>query len=318
MSNTPKLIFDVLIDECFASLQKCSVQPSTNKHLLSTYNDFENGKWRYAKFHNFIWDNIALTALSAREREALTARSNSELVEAAKNLRLTDIEGNDPGKGSELAEIALYGIMHHHFGALPVVPKIFYKQNPQDNVKGADSVHIVATGDDYTVWLGEAKFYNSIENARLDKIVKSVEDTVSTLKIKKDNSLITNLQDLDKCVTNTELCEKIRKELSSDTSLDEIKPKLHIPILLLHECQITQKASELSNEYIEELKIFHLERANSYFSKQAKAFVSKIHKYEEITFHLILFPVPKKNPIVKRFLNKASFHKAEANSDDEE
>ena len=60
----------------------------------------------------------------------------TELIEAAKNLRLTDIDGDDPGKGSEIAEIALYGIMHHHFGALPVVPKIFYKQNVQDNAKG--------------------------------------------------------------------------------------------------------------------------------------------------------------------------------------
>lgn len=318
MSNTPKLIFDVLIDDCFASLPECSVQPSSNKHLLSTYNDFEDGKWRHAKFHNFIWDNIALTALSAREREALVARSNTELIEAAKNLRLTDIEGDDPGKGSELAEIALYGIMHHHFGALPVVPKIFYKQNSQDNVKGADSVHIVAAGDDYTIWLGEAKFYNSIKNARLDKIVESVEDTVTTLKIKKDNAIITNLQDLDKCVANSKLCEKIRKELSSDAPLDGVKPKLHIPILLLHECEITQGVSDLSDKYIDDLKAFHLDRANSYFSKQVKAFASKIHKYQEITFHLILFPVPKKAPIIRRFLTKASFHKEEANSDDEE
>ena len=46
-------------------------------------------------------------------------------------------------EGSELAEILLYGIMHHHYKALPVVPKIFNKQNSNDNAKGADSVHIV-------------------------------------------------------------------------------------------------------------------------------------------------------------------------------
>ncbi|MFD2257180.1 DUF1837 domain-containing protein [Luteolibacter algae] len=282
------------------------------------YNDFEDGKWRQSKFHNFIWDNIALTALSAREREALGTRSNSQLVEAAKNLRLTDIEGDDPGKGSELAEIALYAIMHHHFGALPVVPKIFYKQNSQDNVKGADSVHIVATVDDYTIWLGEAKFYNSIKNARLDKIVESVEDTVSTLKIKKDNAIITNLQDLDKCVANVDLCKKIREELSSDSPLDGVKQKLHIPILLLHECEITQGVTELSDEYLEGLKTFHLDRANSYFSKQLKALSSTVYKYQKIMFHLILFPVPKKDSIVRRFLTKATFHQQEGNSNDAE
>lgn len=311
MSKTPNLVFNVLIDAGLATLPECTVNPAGNKNFFSAYNDFEDGKWRDTKFHNFIWDNIALTALSAREREALVGRSNSELIEAAKNLRLTDIEGDDPGKGSEIAEIALYGIMHHHFGALSVVPKIFYKQNSQDNVKGADSIHIVTIADDYTIWLGEAKFYNSIANARLDKIVESVQDTVSTLKIKKDNAIITNLQDLDRCVLDPELCQRIRDELSSDSPLDAVKPKLHIPILLLHQCDITHLATEISDGYLDELKKHHLDRAYSYFTKQVAALASKVHKYEEITFHLILFPVPRKEVIVKRFLTKAKFHKEE-------
>ena len=312
MSSTPNLVFNVLIDSGLASFPEATVQPDSNKHLLSVYNDFEDGKWWHAKFHNFIWDNIALTALSAQEREALVGRSHSKLIEAAMKLRLTDIDGDDPGKGSEIAEIALYGIMHHHFGALPVVPKIFYKQNSQDNVKGADSVHIVTAANDYTIWLGEAKFYNSMENARLAKIVESVEDTVSTLKIKKDNAIITNLQDLDRCVLDADLCKQIRDELSSDSPLDAVKPKLHIPILLLHQCDITHQASEISDAYLADLKKHHLDRANSYFSKQVEKLGSKVHKYEEITFHLILFPVPRKEPIVKRFLTKAKFHKEEA------
>lgn len=64
-----------------------------------------------------------MTALSAKEREKLAGKSGSTLREAAKNLRLTDKEG-DIGQGSELAEIVLYGIMHHYYEALPVVPKI--------------------------------------------------------------------------------------------------------------------------------------------------------------------------------------------------
>jgi hypothetical protein len=33
------------------------------KNILSLVNDFENGNWRYDKFQNYIWDNIAETAL---------------------------------------------------------------------------------------------------------------------------------------------------------------------------------------------------------------------------------------------------------------
>ena len=80
------------------------------------------------KFQSFVWDNIAETALSYQEREILNSQPHSMLIESAKNLRLTDAD-KDIGKGSELAEIVLYGIMKHKYKAFPVVPKIFYKQN---------------------------------------------------------------------------------------------------------------------------------------------------------------------------------------------
>jgi hypothetical protein len=33
------------------------------EHVLSLANDFESGEWRYGRFQNYIWDNIAETAL---------------------------------------------------------------------------------------------------------------------------------------------------------------------------------------------------------------------------------------------------------------
>ncbi len=167
------LHFEVLIDETLSSVTSISdLKAVVNKKLLTFVNHYEDGKWMYQNFQNYVWDNIALTALSVKERNALHDNAHSTLVQAAKNLRLTD---NDSiGKGSEIAEIFLYGVMQEHFKALPVVPKIFYKQNTQDNVKGADSVHIVLNENDFTLWFGEAKFFNSIESSRLDKIVGSV------------------------------------------------------------------------------------------------------------------------------------------------
>jgi hypothetical protein len=128
--------FEVIIDEQFMDM--ClddQLDPIENKNVLSIVNDFQDGKWRYSKFRKFIWDNIAETALSFDERKSLVDESYSSLVESAKSLRLTDA-ASKIGQGSELAEIVLYGIMKHHFGALPAVPKIFYKQNAQDNAKG--------------------------------------------------------------------------------------------------------------------------------------------------------------------------------------
>ncbi len=303
--------FEILVDDLYLKIfSDTALAPVENKRVLSLTNDFEDEKWRYEKFENFIWDNIALTALSAQEREKLTGQSRSTLRESAKNLRLTDKAG-DIGQGSELAEIVLYGIMHHHYGALPVVPKIFYKQNVQDNAKGADSVHIVLEGDDdFSLWFGEAKFFNSIEDARLPAVVKSVGNSLDTAKLKKENSIITNASDIDRLVLNPELAAKIKDALAATNSIDPIKPKIHVPILLLHECSITASTKEMNDAYRESVRKYHLERASSYFEKQIASLSGTVAKYAEVKFHIILFPIPDREKLIEQFSKEVAFHKA--------
>lgn len=302
--------FEILInDKYFNLVQGTELTPVDNKTVLSLANDFEDEKWRRRKFNSFVWDNIALTALTVQEREKLAGKSDSTLREAAMNLRLTDKE-DEKGKGSELAEIVLYGIMHHHYKALPVVPKIFYKQNVQDNAKGADSVHIVIEGDDaFSLWFGEAKFYNSIEDARLASIVKSVGNSLLTEKLKKENSIITNMAEVDRLVENKALAAKIKLALSPDNSMDNIKPILHIPILLLHQCSITEGTKEMNDEYRAKLREQHLDRATAYFKRQIATLADKVSKYSSIKFHIILLPVPDRQELVDQFTKAVSFYK---------
>lgn len=310
--SEPNIDFEILIDDSFINLKsEEEIQHIENKNVLSLINDFADGKWRFRKFQEFIWDNIAETALSYKDRMALIDKSHSTLTEAAKKLRLTDLSKNQDGQGSELAEIILYGFMKHHYKALPVVPKIFYKQNVQDNAKGADSVHIVINDDKtFTVWFGEAKFYNSIEDERLYSIVNSVENSLLTDKLKKENSIVTNVSDLNDLLKgDDDLLDELKKLLASKTSIDELKPKLHIPILMLYECQITAKNNSLSTEYKKEIIQYHKERAESYFKKQVKKCSKSIFKYSEINFHLILFPVPEKQPIIDKFIQNVQHYK---------
>ncbi|OKB67244.1 hypothetical protein BHU62_07045 [Serratia marcescens] len=301
--------FQVLIDDSFINVCGDCLSPSHNKSVLSIVNDFEDGEWWYKNFHLFIWDNIAETSLSSKERTSLIDRSASLMSAAAENLRLVDKE-NDISKGSELAEIMLYGIMKHHYGALPVVPKIFYKQNSQDNAKGADSVHLVLHDNDFSLWFGEAKFYNSIENARLGGIIESVKNSLKTDKLKKENSIITNINDLDDLILDVDLRNEIKNALSPKNSIDLLKSKIHIPIFILHECETTSAATMMSPEYKRNIIEYHTERAKSFFEKQVVS-LKDIHQHEQITFHFILFPVPNKSRIVDKFVKKVEFYKEE-------
>lgn len=294
------MTFEILIKEPFFD----------KNYALSLINDFESGEWRYEKFKNYIWDNIAETALSKIERDSLVNKPSSVLAESAKKLRITN---NDTiGKGSELCEILLYGIMKEYYSALPVVPKIFYKQNSNDNAKGADSVHIVIedNSNDFSLWFGEAKFYESIDGA-INSAIKSVDNFLrNDNQIKKENSIITSVSDIDKMGLSTELVEKIQSTLSGENSLDNIKPKINIPILLLHECDITKEENEFTEEYKNKIISFHKDKANEYFKKQVEE-MSDIFKYSDIKFHLILFPIPNKQIIVDAFIDNANHHRGQ-------
>ena len=225
---------------------KENIQPDDNDFLLSVVNGFEDGHWMRKNFQDFVFNNIAQTALNAEERAKCVDDSYSDLTEAARHLRLIE----DKGKGSEIAEIVLYGIMKNHYKAIPATPKIFYKQNDNDNAKGADAVHIVLTEDgDFQLWLGEAKFYNSIEDGRFAEPLNSVEQMLKTSILRKEIGVMTSLHELDHQIRNIELVERIKKALQGDVSIDDIKPHIHVPILLLHECNITAGTKRLDDTY---------------------------------------------------------------------
>lgn len=300
--------FEILINDSLLEdlIPTTTLSPITNKSVLSIANDFEDNHWRYKKFNQFIWNNISQDTLTKEERDSLIESPDSILEKAASRLRIIQYKnGNDEKTGGEIAEILLYGIMHSYYKALPVVPKIFYKQNRNDFAKGPDSVHIVVEDDDnFSLWLGEAKFYKNIENSDLDKIVSSVHDTLSTDKIKKENSIITGLSEFDKYDINETVKNKIKALLNEDTSIDKIKPILHIPIILLHECEITASSNEMSEDYKAQIIAKHKERAESYFAKQIEK-CKDVAKYSEIKFHMILFPVPCKETVVDKFIKRA-------------
>ena len=115
--------FEIIVNNIFDDVKlDDTLIPTNNKSVLGIINDFENGEWRYEKFQKFIWDNIQETALSYSERQALlTYGAGSILTESAKKLRL--VESIDAiGRGSEIGEIVLYGIMKDHYSALPIIP----------------------------------------------------------------------------------------------------------------------------------------------------------------------------------------------------
>jgi hypothetical protein len=95
-----------------------------------------------------------------------------------------------------------------------------------------------------------------------------VGKALDTEKLKKENSIILNVRDLDALEIPDQTRTAIKQALNNQLSIDRLKPKINIPILLLHECELTGKARELTPDYLKSLEAYHKERARSYFQKQ--------------------------------------------------
>jgi len=195
--------------------------------------------------------------------------------------------------------------MKNHYGAISAVPKIYYKQSRGDYAKGADSVHIVLEDDEkFSFWLGEAKFYKAIAPAMVEAI-KSIKNTLNKDKLKKESSIITGIQGLDRAIANPAIADSIKGLLSHETSIDRLKPLLHVPILLLYQCEITKNETRFTDEYKNGIIDDHKKQAATYFEKHVKELASTVPQYSEITFHLILIPVPDSKKIKNEFINQA-------------
>ncbi|MGL4767937.1 MAG: HamA C-terminal domain-containing protein [Formosimonas sp.] len=267
--------------------------------LLSLSNIFEDGSWKQQNIERFIGNHVHEAALSARERNALIDEPYSLTEESKSKLRHSSSDSK--AEGSELAEICLYGIMKRHYNALPIVPKIFYKQNSRDYAKGADSVHLTIEDNDFSIWMGESKFYSDLNKA-FNEALSSVSELLATNKLKKENSILANLNELNELQQeNPKLTDEVKEKIisflgDSQRCIDKFKPKLHVPIFIMHECGITKSATELTDEYKGKLEDKHSQDAIKFFVKKIET-LNGINKIDCIHFHLILLPIPNKSAL---------------------
>ncbi|MGJ0158496.1 HamA C-terminal domain-containing protein [Campylobacter coli] len=291
VKNKDNVTFEICLDSV--------MDDSCSRFLLSLINDFEEGEWRFEKFNQYIMNTLAETALTKKEREALREEPYSLIKQSIANLNQ---------KEGELGEIFLYGIMKKYYNALPIVPKIFYKQNANDYAKGADSVHLTIENKECHLWLGESKFCTNITDA-IDKAIESIKNLLVKKKLNKEKSIITNINDLElymedkKDEVSEENINKIKKILRQETPIDELKNILHIPISIIYQCNTTKAYNELSEEYKQKITKFHQKKAKQAITKITNE-LNNVYKVEKIKFHIILFPVPDKKRIRCDFTKK--------------
>ena len=258
-----------------------------NRDLNGLCAGFEFKSWRKEQLVDYLVDYIPEFALTHSELERIDVRDMRRML---KNAASAIYQSSKYKNRGEFGELILHVVIREIYNTIPAISKIYYKDGPNDTVKGFDAVHIVNKENGLELWLGEVKFYKEINQAINDVVTEIFEH------IKRDylrNEFIAIKNKIDKKWPHA---EKLEMLLDPNTSLDAVFNQACIPVLLTYDSSVLAKYEESSAEYLVEI--------TAEFNKLYERFVDKISDKVPLTVHLFLLPLNTKDELTMCFDKK--------------
>ena len=213
----------------------------------------------------------------------MLAEPHKTLAQACR--RVFDVE--DPDKRGEIGEIILHAACRQEYGTAPFVARLFYKMRSNDSVTSVDVAHVLKNADSgkLELWLGEAKLYKSMTQAR-SKALKSIKPLWEPEFLEEMKALIG-----PKIESDAGYAEELSWLFADETSLDQIIDRIVIPICIAADFDPTMKAASRDPAYLEVVKK-ELEKTDKYFDSRVP---------DSIRFVVILVPLDSKQKIENHF-----------------
>ena len=247
---------------------------------------FESRQWRKDQLVNYLFEYLPEFALTYSELNNLTGEN---LVANIRKVAASIYQSEKFKNRGEFGELLLHAIIRETYNTLPAISKIYYKDGPNETVKGFDAVHIVVADDTLELWLGEVKFYNNISNAISD-VIEELNQHVEVRYVRNEFVAITNKID-----AQWPYADKLMTLLHPHTSLDDVFSKTCIPVLLTYDSSVLTKYDKKCDEYIQEI--------SEEFTKIHKNFCDKLGVFP-LTIHLFLFPLNTKIELMNSLESK--------------
>ena len=272
---------DLPYPDKFLEVRVHSVDPLPGLTALCA--GYESEMWRYDQLANHLVQWIPDFALTYSEQKALGHQNAVALIIQAARTVYTSPKYQKRG---ELGELLLHVAMRQVFKTIPAITKFFFKDSPNDTVKGFDVVHVVDTSTDLELWLGEVKFYDRISQAIRD-VVAELEKHTKHDYLRKEFAAITNK--IDPAWPHA---DRLRQLLHPNTSLDIIFDRLCIPVFLTYDSEAIASNKRVSDEFKQAFCMEVRKHHKTFSGKQLPT---------NCRVHLFLLPLHRKRDLVKSF-----------------
>lgn len=247
---------------------------------------FESRQWRKDQLVKYLFEYLPEFALTYSELGNLTSEN---MVAKMRQVAASIYQSEKFKNRGEFGELLLHAIIREMYDTIPAISKIYYKDGPNETVKGFDAVHVIVTDKALELWLGEVKFYNNISNAISD-VIEELNQHIKTRYVRNEFIAITNKID-----TKWPHANILKTLLHPNTSLDDVFSNTCIPVLLTYDSSVLTRYDNKCDEYIQEI--------SEEFQRFHKKFCDKLGEFP-LTIHLFLFPLNTKAELINSLESK--------------
>lgn len=265
------------------------------KNVISLYSPgAEDTAWRQHDLLQFLEDHLPEFA-----GPVATTVPVKEIMRAVRDAarRIYKLP-KDPNNRGEIGELLLHSILSSLIDTELLVSKIYFEDSPNDVPKGYDAVFIDADDDSVkTIWLGESKFYTDFSKAVTDAL-ESVTKGLHSSYMNDEFMLIS-----PKIPPRWKNNQELTKMLNGTMSLDDVRKKIKIPVLIGYQDQKILQHCTTNDE----LRI----HTASHFLRKKTTINSRNYVQIHDSFHFFLVPYPDKSAIIAAFDQRINELKSE-------
>ena len=257
--------------------------------LLGICAGFESGEWRGQRLAENLFRCIPEFCLTYSEIHEVDSSEWMDKMKKAVSMIYSSPKYKNRG---EFGELLLHYILKDLYKTVPAISKMYFKDGPNETVKGFDAVHVIVNSEgNLDLWLGEVKFYNNASKAISD-VIPEIKEHFAQDYLLTEFIAITNKLDKE-----SPFYDKLSKLISPDTSLDDIFERICVPVLITFNSKVIDKHTKYTTPYKEEMK--------AEMEKHFKQFESQFKKLGiDIEVHLFLLPLKTKETFVQILNNK--------------
>lgn len=252
--------------------------------LLGICAGFESGEWRGQRLAENLFRCIPEFCLTYSEIHEVDSSEWMDKMKKAVSMIYSSPKYKNRG---EFGELLLHYILKDLYKTVPAISKMYFKDGPNETVKGFDAVHVIVNSEgNLDLWLGEVKFYNNASKAISD-VIPEIKEHFAQDYLLTEFIAITNKLDKE-----SPFYDKLSKLISPDTSLDDIFERICVPVLITFNSKVIDKYTKYTTTYKEEMK--------AEMEKHFKQFESQFKKLGiDIEVHLFLLPLKTKETFVQ-------------------